>query len=38
MTAPSGRPRRTTGWYLFYLAAVAVGVLAGLGLFDWVTS
>lgn len=37
MTAPSGRPRRGTGWWLFYLAAVAVGVLAGLVLFDWVT-
>jgi hypothetical protein len=37
MTAPSGPPRRTGRWWLYYLVAAVAGVLAGTSLFDWVT-
>jgi len=32
------QPRRTTGWWLYYLLAAALGVYGGLQLFDWVTT
>ena len=35
MTSPSHRPR---SWWLYYLVAVAMGVLAGVVLFDLVTT
>ena len=38
MTSPSDRPRSTRTWWLYYLVAVIFGVLAGMALFDWVTT
>ena len=38
MTSPSGRPRSTRKWWLYYLVAVILGVLAGMALFDWATT
>ena len=38
MTSPSDRPRSTRTWWLYYLVAVILGVLAGMALFDWVTT
>ncbi len=38
MTSPSDPPRSTRGWWLYYLAAAILGVLAGMALFDWVTT
>jgi hypothetical protein len=37
MTSPSDRPRSTRGWWLSYLVAAVLGVLAGTALFDWAT-
>jgi hypothetical protein len=30
--------RSTRGWWLYYLVAAILGVLAGIALFGWVTS
>ncbi len=38
MTSPSDRPRSTRTWWLYYLVAAILGVLAGMALFDWVTT
>ena len=39
MTDPETRPGRSTWpWWLFYLAAAVVGVLAGNALFTWVST
>ena len=35
MTDP---PRSTRGWWLYYLVAAILGVLAGMALFEWVTT
>jgi hypothetical protein len=36
VTVPGRRRGRAT-WWLYYLVAAALGVLGGLGLFEWVT-
>ena len=38
MTAPSDRPRSTRIWWLYYLVAAVLGVLAGMALFASVTT
>jgi hypothetical protein len=37
VTPPSDRPRGRSTWWLYYLLAAALGVYAGVVLFDWVT-
>jgi hypothetical protein len=38
MTPPADPPRRTRTWWLYYLVAAVLGVLAGTALFDWVAA
>jgi hypothetical protein len=32
------QPRKTTGWWLYYLVAAVIGVYGGMQLFEWVTT
>lgn len=36
MTTPSQRSGSTTTWWLYYLITTALGICAGVALFDWV--
>ena len=38
MSQPTDPPRSTRNWWLYYLVAVVLGVLAGMALFDWATT